>query len=540
MLLTAVLVSEYASAQAVSSASPKPAAQAETPQDPLGRTTPRGTVVGFLTAGAKGDKDTEISYLNTRNHGQAVLLAQQLFVILNSQSRVRLNDISDQPEGSLSFLTDPDKELVGRITTDSGDVDIVVERVNRKNGPIWLFSRETLDAVPELYDEVSADAAENWLMKFLVKTKIANIALFNWLAIFVGLPLLHYAGVVLNRVLSRSIGELMRALRKNPVLPNPDVLSGPVRLLLFAFLVRWGSSRIPLPLLAREFWSGIAFSAGSAGCVWFLMRLSSWSERKLRLRLGRRNSTGALSVLRFVRSAVDATFIFVGLLVLLHYFDIKATTALAGLGVGGIAVALAAQKTLENVIAGVSLISDEALRVGDFLRVGTTLGTVTDIGLRSTRIRTLDRTVVNLPNGQIANANLENLSERDRFWFHHVLALICETSSAQIRGILAGLTEVLANRPEIYESTGRVRLLGFGTSSFDLEMFAYVAARDWPDFLRIQEELLLDVIQVVERAGARIALPSQIMYVNAYPSSEATVQAALQNSQRSMELASQG
>ncbi|MFL6353405.1 MAG: mechanosensitive ion channel family protein [Bryobacteraceae bacterium] len=541
MLLTAVLVSEYVWAQAVTPAAPKPAAEAETPRDPLGRTTPRGTVRGFLTAEGKGDKDTAISYLNTTNHAQAVRLAHQLFVVLNRRSRVQLNDINDQPEGSLSPSTEPEKELIGTISADTGDIDIVIERVNRKNGgPIWLFSRKTLSAVPEIYDEVTAETTQNWLMKFLLETKIAHISLLHWLAVFVGLPLLHYAGVVLNRVLSRSMGRLMRALSKNPVLPNPEVLSGPVRLLLFALLVRWAISGTSLPLLAMEYWSGIAFTAAVVACVWFLLRLSRWAERKIHLRLGRRNQTGALSVLRFARSALDATFIFLGLLVLLHYFDIKATTALAGLGVGGIAVALAAQKTLENVIAGVSLISDKALSVGDFLKVGNTMGTVTDIGLRSTRIRTLDRTMVNVPNGQIANATLENFSQRDRFWFHHFLALICETSSAQTRGILTGLTEVVSHRPEVYEKTDYVRLLRFGSSSFDVEIFAYVAAANWPDFLRIQEQLLLDIIEVVERAGARVALPSQIMYVNAHSPRDASVAPASKDSPRGMEFASQG
>ena len=98
----------------------------------------------------------------------------------------------------------------------------------------------------------------------------------------------------------------------------------------------------------------------------------------------------------------------------------------------GIAIALAAQKTLENVVGGVSLIFDRALHVGDFLKLGDTLGTVQDIGLRSTRIRTLDRTMVSVPNGQIANVSLENLSLRDKFWFHHILGLRYGTTSSQM------------------------------------------------------------------------------------------------------------
>jgi MscS family membrane protein len=120
---------------------------------------------------------------------------------------------------------------------------------------------------------------------------------------------------------------------------------------------------------------------------------------------------------------------------------------LAGLGVGGIAVALAAQKTLENVIGGASIIFDGAVRVGDLLKVGETLGTVEDIGLRSTRLRTFDRTVFTVPNGQIANVSLENLSLRDSFWFHHIFSLRYETTAAQMRSVPQGITGLLEKYP---------------------------------------------------------------------------------------------
>jgi MscS family membrane protein len=231
--------------------------------------------------------------------------------------------------------------------------------------------------------------------------------------------------------------------------------------------------------------------------------------------LGRRHLTGAVSILRFARWAIDAVVIFIGLLVVLHHLGLNPTTALAGLGVGSLAIALAAQKTLENVIAGISLISDQAIRVGDFLKVGDTLGTVSEIGLRSTRIRTLNRTVVNLPNGQIATGSLENLTLRDKFWFHPIIGLPYETSASQIRSILQSVRVLLTRQSEVDDASFHVRLLRFGTSSLDIEVFAYVFARDWNDFLRIQEDLLLQIMQIVEEAGSRLALPAQAMYVTA-------------------------
>ena len=154
-------------------------------------------------------------------------------------------------------------------------------------------------------------------------------------------------------------------------------------------------------------------------------------------------------MLRLARRIADVIVIAAGGLVTLHYFGVDPTAALAGLGIGGIAVALAAQKTLENVIGGLSIIFDKAVRVGDFLKLGDTLGTVDYIGLRSTRIRTLDRTILSVPNGQIANVNIETLSARDKFWFHHFVGLRYETTAGQMRAVVDGIRTHLAGHPMV-------------------------------------------------------------------------------------------
>jgi MscS family membrane protein len=188
---------------------------------------------------------------------------------------------------------------------------------------------------------------------------------------------------------------------------------------------------------------------------------------------------------------------------------------MAGLGVGGIAVALAAQKTLENVIAGISLIADEVVRVGDTLKVGDTLGTVEEVGLRSTRIRTLDRTVVSLPNGQMATMSLETFSARDKFWFHTLLGLRYETTADRLRNILEQTRRLLDEHGSVESLSVRVQLVRLGTFSLDIDIFAYVFARDWNHFLVTQEDLLLSIMDIVQQAGADIAFPSQTLYLAA-------------------------
>ena len=232
-------------------------------------------------------------------------------------------------------------------------------------------------------------------------------------------------------------------------------------------------------------------------------------------------------MLHLTRWVVDLLIISAGVVVTLYYFRVNPTTALAGLGVGGIAVAFAAQKTLENIIGGVSLIFDQAVRVGDSLKVGDARGTVEDIGLRSTRIRTLDRTVVSVPNGQIANMTLENISSRDKFWFHPILTLRCGTTSSQMQIVLDDIRGLLKESRHVEPASARVRFLRFGPYSLDVEVFAYVLARDWNQFLEIQEGLLLRIIGFIESSGVQFALPPQANVAAASISSGAAERAFL-------------
>jgi MscS family membrane protein len=247
-----------------------------------------------------------------------------------------------------------------------------------------------------------------------------------------------------------------------------------------------------------------------AACVWLSLLLVGKVENYLRRRLARDGNMGASSVIRFGRRVIELFAILTGLLVGLYHFGLNPAAVLAGLGVGGIAIALAAQKTLENVLGGISIIFDWVVRVGDLLKVGDTLGMIEDVGLRSTRIRTLDRSLVSVPNGQLANLTLENLSARDKFWFHPSVRLRYDTTAGQMQSIVEGLSNLLAQHPRIEPNSAYVRFRRFGTSSLELEVFAYVMTREWSHFLEIQGQLLLGCMEIVQAAGAQIGLQAPI------------------------------
>ena len=489
--------------------------QAEQARDPLGRDTPRDTVIGFVSAGRRGDENIARQYLDTRlSDADAAVLSHQLFVVLDARLPPRLMQISNAPSGSQSDPSRPNREIVGTIESAGGDVDVVLERVTRANGaPIWLFSEATLRSVPALYGEITLGFGEGSVPRFLTRTRLLGVRVFEWMAVLLGLPLIYLLTALLNRLLRPVIRALWRRVARQSDLFDGDVLPGPVRLLILVIAIRWFLSSLPLPLLVRQFWSNLATVFTIVGVVWLLYFLSAEAERYVKRRFLRTNMAAAATLLRMIRRLVDLLVIFGGVLALLRRYGIDPTPALAGLGVGGIAIALAAQKTLENVIAGASLIFDQAVRVGDFLKMGDVQGTVDHIGLRSTRIRTLDRTIVSVPNSQIASVSLETFSARDKFWFHPVVGLRYETTAPQLRAVVDSIRRLLTEHSSVEHESVRVRFLRLGPFSLDVDVFAYVFARDWSHFLEIQEQLLFAVTGAVEAAGTQIAFPSQTMYV---------------------------
>ncbi len=515
-LILTFLCASGARAQTPPAAPAPPAAQPPAPPpDALGRDTPRGSVLGFLAAARKGENEIAAQYLPTRLGKSATTLAHQLFVVLDARLPARLTQVSDSPEGSRANPLKPNEEIVGAVPAADGSIDIVVERVAGPDAkPIWLFSTATLNAVPSLYSEVTFGLDERSLPRILTRSKVGGVRVVEWLVVLLGIPLFYFATVLLDRLLRPLAAGLWRRVSTDSTLFARQLLPMPIRLLLVAGATRWLLSALPLPLILRQAGSNAAALLSIAALVWLVILINRQFETNVIQRFPVARGAAAQSLVRVARRGVDLLVIFVGVLAALRHFGVDPTPALAGLGVGGIAVALAAQKTLENVIAGASLIFDQAVTAGDFLKMGEVSGVVDHIGLRSTRIRTLDRTIISVPNSQIASASLETFSVRDKFLFHHVVGLRYETTRVQLRAVVDGIREALVSEPLTEEDSVRVRFLRLGASSLDVDVFAYLRAADFNHFLELQESLLFGITEVVARAGTEIAFPSQTMYVD--------------------------
>jgi len=409
---------------------------------------------------------------------------------------------------------------------------IVLQRV--AEGPRageFLFSRKTVERAEEFYErtrhlEPRSKAVVHdgyaifrthpgWMIP-LAWVK----ALPDWLrGVYLGQALWQWLALALLLALALALVVLVRRWsRRHP--PDGSVRSHlrrmvvPVAILVLGFLLRiFVIGQIGLVgtmvafvhlglrcmMVLAAAWLTMLIGGATAQAIVNSPRIDPQSVDASMVRIGARLVSLAVAVLIVVEGA--------------RMMGLPVMGLVAGLGVGGLAVALAAQSTIENFIGSITVYVDRPVRVGDFCRFGDEVGTVEQIGLRSTRIRTLGRSVMTIPNAEFSRLKLDNFSMRDSNLFRTTVSLRYETTPQQLRDVLTGVRKLLLDHPRVLEDPARVRLVEFGSHSFQLEVFAYVNSSDWNEFLGIREELFLQIADAVEAAGTRLAVPAQTTYL---------------------------
>ena len=521
MLLMALVLIPPAFAEAAvipQAASPVKAPTEAQPanQDPLGRDTPRGTVLGFIKAADAANSERAAQYLDTRrNPKQAEERALELRVVLDRLlSAADIEQLSNQPGGDLQDNLPPNMERVGTVQSGGETLDILLERVQQGNNPpIWLFAAPTLKGIPAIYEGIRPFWIERYMWKPLRDIRFFGLALWQWLVLPVTMVLILGVTWLLSRGLFSTLRLLLFRVTGELADAQLAHVMSPVRLVAFGLAMGAWLSVTSFPLLVRLYLGRAAVAIGVVGLAWLCLRLIDIMAVLVDIHLRRLNYHSRIAITQLLVRLGKALVILVGGLWLLYLASIDLTAALAGRGIGGIALAFAAQKTLESLFGGILIISDQPVRVGDFCKVGNVSGTIEEIGLRSTRIRTLDRTVVSVPNSQMAAENIENFGVRDKICFRPTIALPSKTTADQLRYVLARVRRMFYEHPMVETQSARIRFVRFGTSSLDLEVFAYVLTSNYDRFVEVQEDLLLRIMDIIEASGTVIASPSSIIYL---------------------------
>ena len=404
--------------------------EADAPQRPRG--TPREAVESFLDACRAGDFEGAATLLDLRHVPEAErssegpTLARRLDVVMEQTRSVDVDALSDEPEGAQGDGLDEDFERIGKVAASSGEVSLMLRRSGEP--PQWRFAPATVRRIPQLHEEFGLGPLAELLPGRFLQSRFLELRLWQWIAILA----LILVAWLLSWVTARLVYSLLRPVAGLTKSELDDKFleraMGPLRLMAGLGLFSLGAVLLRLSEPARDFLHGAQRGVLIVALAWLFMRLVDIVALLLHARLERSGRTAALTVLPLGEKTVKVLVLGLSLLILLQNLGLNITGLIAGLGVGGLAVALAAQKTVENLFGGVSLIVDQPVRVGDLCRYGDKLGTVEDIGLRSTRIRSLDRTLVTVPNGAFSSMQLETFAARDRILFNPTLGLRRDTS----------------------------------------------------------------------------------------------------------------
>jgi len=493
----------------------QPAPSASGPTDPLGRNTPSNSVLGFLKAATAGDYSIAAQYLQmsaARRQSEGEQTAEKLKFVLDKAFTGNYGRFS-QPEGTPQEGVALGHQKLGSMSAGDVEVDLDLVRVSDPSaGKIWLISSDTLAKLPELYDQVKARQVESKLPSVLVKHQLVGVPLWQWLALLVATPFAAGLGWLILAVMEIPLRWWARRRGQMDV-ANWRSVSGPAWLLTGTLIHQVFVIYLRIPLLLRHYYFQITSTALILSAIWIVWRVMRWSLHRVRIRALARGHAGTGSLMLLGERILKAVIFVLGVLAVLGNLGFNMSTALAGLGIGGLAIGFGAQKTIENLFGGVSVLGDEVFRVGDVCRFGDRTGVVEDIGLRSTRIRTEERTLLAIPNGTVATINLENLSRRDKILFKTNLSLRSETKADHLRFILSEMRRLLYSHPKIESSTVRVRLIDIAGAAPNVEVLAYILTQDFNEFAAVREDVLLRMMDIVESSGSGLALPAQTLYL---------------------------
>lgn len=526
-----------------------PAQETANPLEPPDTTGPRETIASFIERIDEMFRiamTTDSSYerrLRVRPKARFLLQCFDLSELAPStaesrafQAAIYLKEVFDRIEmPPLEEL--PDHEAVKadpikRFRIPGTEITLVRVADGPREGE-YLFSADTIQRAPEFFDRVRSlpyrqEATSKGLYQMYVSLQgwLVPMAWVDSLPAWSRTPVLeqelwHWISLAAVGLLAAIVVARTYRVGRRQELPAGRIDLWPA-LLRFLFPLTWIGATL---LIDFVFSTQIRFTGQPlivlkvalrmqmllAGIVAVLMALNRVADLVIHAKQMRPGGLDGQLVRLGFRLL---TFLLVAWLVVIgaEYLGIPVTPLVAGLGVSGLAVALAAQYTIENLIAGLVLFADKPVRVGDVCRFGENLGTVEQIGLRSTRIRAADRTVIAVPNAEFAKLHLVNYTRRDSILLKTVLQLRYETTADQLRYVLVRLRELLQAHPQIADDGARVRFVGYGASSLDVELHAFARTSDWSTFLAIQEDVLLRIMDVVNEAGSGFAFPAQVEY----------------------------
>ena len=470
--------------------------------------TPLKTVQGFMWFAENGEYDQAAKYLDLRYLPEALSvadgakLAEQLYIVVSRKLPIDFGALSDEPGGTEGDGLPSYRDVFGKLVTSQGELPIYLQRIpGEDDARIWKISNASVSRIPELYEDFGYSPLVESIRNLVPEGSFLGAESFKWvIAILAGVA----AALIWLAIAWPLSGFLTRRNDKNKKRVK-QYLTQPIPTLIF---VLTGAS--VLNSLGLGVTAGRVFQGGTVVTlviVWLLFASINLVRDLYAQYLQARGRESGLMLLRPVTSTAKVVVVLLAIVIWLDNIGVNVTALVAGLGVGGLAVALVLQKPLEDIMGALTLYTQQPVTVGQFCTCGDITGTVEEINLRTTRIRTVGNSVVMVPNAVFATASIENISKRNRILHRQTVRLALQTSESSVRSVLQELRQMLMTMDRVSEDSSRVRLIGFGEFSIDVEVFAHIGTKDWNEFLAIAEDINLGVVSVLGKVGAKFAEP---------------------------------
>ena len=481
---------------------------ASTPKDPFGRQSPQSAVLNFLRVAHHGDYVVAARYLELPGPKEKRIgpeLARKLLNLMDTSLLGSVATLSTSPEGLSSDSSDPDIEVLGHLLVHNNDVPFHLVRTTEKDiGPVWLVSWQTVQQVPQLYESARAPILDQYFPAVLANNFLFGIPAGRWIAWLLTIPIALAVGWLLLR-----LARWLYQAKKRDVPFQWSDLGKPTALILAILLHGLLVILIGMPLFYRVYYFRFLAVLLAICVAWFGIR---FLDRLHRSSVFQSRGRESQSFLQLGYQLLKVAIVVATALAVLAIMGFNTKTMLAGLGIGGIAVALAAQKTLENLLGGITLVMDNTLFIGDDCLISGRYVTIQNVGLRSTAAMTREGTDISFPNGMLVQNSIENLSRRNRFLILTTLGLSSRCSLEQVQYVIARVREMLYSHSRVEQRTARFRMTGVQGLAYNVELFAYVLTGNYADFAAIQEDIFFRITRIVESAGASWAIPGQLSF----------------------------
>lgn len=483
--------------------------------DSFGRDTPRHTVQGFISALGENDYLLASNYLNLSKSDNPTTIVRQFKQALDAGGRFQPDlQINNTPEGNLTDQLPPSQENVGAINVGEKSVPLILERVVSKQGEqYWQFSTDTLSSIPEVIENTEPTLVSRYTFDSLEGKKLFGYQVADLAAALmmtVGSFVFTYIMVWLLYHLLRIVYPRVRGVP----LPLPDKVVLPLAVVIMALILSEVMVYAGVSVTLREPINRFTEIASWLALTWLLLRvIDAIFTRAVNLSY-KKNYTERVSILGLLRKVVKALLLIFAVIVIFGNLGFDLTTGIAALGVGGLALALGAQKTIENLVGSVVVVADSPVRIGDYCKFGTYEGTVIDIGIRSSRVRTLTRTVVTVPNGDFSSMQIENFTSRDMFRFFHQLYIKRTADIDVVFKMVKDLDEFIDEHYLTNQEWNQVNILELRQDCYIIQLQAYVNANGVTEFYDKQNVLFVDLLNQVAKYDVEHALPTQQLIVN--------------------------